>query len=62
MAVPGSHGSPKAGCNRGRQGSPANFLPVNTADNWLHLGLAVGMLALGLLRGRTGDALDLRRG
>ena len=26
-----------------------NFVPVNTADNWLHLGLAVGMIALGLL-------------
>jgi hypothetical protein len=29
--------------------SGANFVPVNTADNWLHLGLAVGMIALGLL-------------
>jgi len=28
--------------------STANFVPVNDADNWLHLGLAVGMLALGL--------------
>ncbi|GAB3231070.1 DUF4383 domain-containing protein [Glycomyces halotolerans] len=27
--------------------SPANFVPVNTADNWLHLGLAVGMIGLG---------------
>ena len=26
-----------------------NFVPVNTADNWLHAGLAVGMIALGLL-------------
>jgi hypothetical protein len=36
-------------------GSDANFVPVNTADNWLHLGLGVGMIALGLLlaRGRT---------
>jgi hypothetical protein len=31
------------------QGSAANFVPVNTADNWLHLGLGVGMLALGLI-------------
>jgi len=31
----------------------ANFIPVNTADNWLHLALAVGMLGLGLLLGRT---------
>lgn len=31
--------------------SDANFVPVNTADNWLHLGLGVGMIALGLLLG-----------
>ncbi|WP_156869819.1 DUF4383 domain-containing protein [Sporichthya polymorpha] len=30
------------------QESDANFLPVNTADNWLHGGLVVGMLALAL--------------
>ncbi|WP_134669227.1 MULTISPECIES: DUF4383 domain-containing protein [unclassified Amycolatopsis] len=30
-------------------GSPANFIPVNTADNWLHLGLAVAMIVLGVL-------------
>jgi hypothetical protein len=38
------------------QDSGANFIPVNNADNWLHLGLAVGMIALGLLipvRGRA---------
>jgi Domain of unknown function (DUF4383) len=29
--------------------SGANFVPLNTADNWLHLVLAVGMIALGLL-------------
>ncbi|WP_424185382.1 DUF4383 domain-containing protein [Actinokineospora sp. G85] len=29
--------------------SAANFLPLNHADNWLHLGLALGMIALGLL-------------
>jgi hypothetical protein len=34
-------------------GSGANFIPVNTADNWLHVGLGLGMLALGLLPGRT---------
>ncbi|MFJ6675798.1 DUF4383 domain-containing protein [Actinosynnema sp. NPDC091369] len=27
---------------------PANFVPVNTADDWLHLGLGVGMIGLGL--------------
>ncbi len=26
----------------------ANFVPVNTADDWLHLGLAAGMIGLGL--------------
>lgn len=26
----------------------ANFLPVNTADNWLHLGLGVLMIVLGV--------------
>jgi hypothetical protein len=31
---------------------PANFVPVNTADNWLHLALGVGMIALGVLVGR----------
>ena len=34
---------------------PANFIPVNVADNWLHIGLAVAMIALGLLLGRRGD-------
>ncbi len=34
------------------QGSDANFVPVNSADNWLHLVLAVGMIALGVLLGR----------
>ncbi|MGW4398005.1 DUF4383 domain-containing protein [Amycolatopsis nivea] len=29
--------------------SSANFIPVNTADNWLHLGLAVAMIVLGVL-------------
>ena len=31
----------------------ANFVPVNDADNWLHLVLGLGMVALGLLLGRT---------
>ncbi|GAB3937206.1 DUF4383 domain-containing protein [Micromonospora vulcania] len=30
----------------------ANVLPVNDADGWLHLGLGVGMIALGLLTAR----------
>lgn len=33
--------------------SSVNFVPVNDADNWLHLGLAVGMIALGVALGRT---------
>nr|WP_042187581.1 DUF4383 domain-containing protein [Kibdelosporangium sp. MJ126-NF4]CEL18202.1 hypothetical protein [Kibdelosporangium sp. MJ126-NF4]CTQ90567.1 hypothetical protein [Kibdelosporangium sp. MJ126-NF4] len=32
--------------------SDANFVPVNVADNWLHLGLAVGMIGLGIMLGR----------
>ncbi|HEX6360572.1 DUF4383 domain-containing protein [Actinophytocola sp.] len=36
------------------QDSAANFVPVNGADNWLHLILAVAMIGLGVaLRGRT---------
>jgi hypothetical protein len=35
--------------------SSANFVPVNDADNWLHLGLAVVMIALGAALGRTRD-------
>ena len=31
----------------------ANFVPVNIADNWLHLVLGIGMLALGLLVDRN---------
>lgn len=33
-------------------GGPANFVPVNTADNWLHLFLAIAMIGLGVLLGR----------
>ena len=29
------------------QDSAANFIPVNTADDWLHLFLGLGMIALG---------------
>jgi len=32
--------------------SSANFVPVNTADNWLHFLLGVGMVALGVVLGR----------
>jgi hypothetical protein len=36
--------------------SAANFVPVNSADNWLHLLLGVGMLGLGFLTGRAAPA------
>jgi hypothetical protein len=32
--------------------SAANFVPVNGADNWLHLFLGLGMIALGLITTR----------
>ncbi len=38
----------------------SNFVPLNNADNWLHLGLGVGMIALALVlprdRARTATA------
>jgi hypothetical protein len=34
------------------QDSAANFIPVNTADDWLHLILGLGMIALGLITTR----------
>ncbi|MCA1673171.1 MAG: DUF4383 domain-containing protein [Actinobacteria bacterium] len=34
------------------QDSVANFVPLNTADNWLHLVLAAGMIALGVVLSR----------
>jgi hypothetical protein len=38
--------------------SGANFVPVNSADDWLHLVLGLGMIALGILltRRRTDTA------
>lgn len=40
------------------QASSANFVPVNTADNWLHVVVGVAMLALGIFlnRGTAGSA------
>lgn len=32
--------------------SNANFVPLNSADDWLHFVLAVGMIALGIALGR----------
>jgi hypothetical protein len=42
--------------------STANFVPVNGADQWLHLGLAVGMIVLGALPGtRAATESDVQR-
>jgi hypothetical protein len=39
--------------------SAANFVPLNSAENWLHLVLGLGMVALGLALGRrTENASD----
>jgi hypothetical protein len=35
------------------QDTAANFVPVNTADDWLHFILGVGMIAAGLATGRS---------
>jgi hypothetical protein len=35
--------------------SNANFVPFNNADDWLHFGLGVGMIGLGLVFGRAPD-------
>ena len=38
------------------KGSDANFVPLNTADDWLHFVLGVAMLGLGLLLSRREPA------
>jgi hypothetical protein len=40
--------------------SSANFVPVNNADNWLHLVLAIGMVGLAVLLSprRRGPAIE----
>ena len=35
--------------------SDANFVPLDTADNWLHFALGLGMIALGVLLPRWGN-------
>ncbi|MFE3453107.1 DUF4383 domain-containing protein [Nonomuraea sp. NPDC059194] len=35
------------------QESAANFVPVNMADNWLHLVLGIGMVAMGYLLSKS---------
>ncbi|ASR36628.1 hypothetical protein BAY61_18300 [Prauserella marina] len=44
------------------QDSAANFVPLNTADNWLHLGLAVLMIGLGAVLGTRGTTTSRRGG
>jgi len=41
--------------------STANFVPFNNADNWLHLGLGLGMIGLGVLASRSTPRLDSSR-
>lgn len=41
------------------EGTDANFVPVNEADDWLHLVLGLGMIALGLI-GRNRDRSTTR--
>jgi hypothetical protein len=38
--------------------SDANFVPLNDADDWLHLGLGAGMVLLGLILGRDYTPVD----
>ena len=40
------------------QNSDGNFVPVNTADNWLHLVLGLGMIAVGVLLSRRSAVTD----
>jgi hypothetical protein len=42
------------------QDSSANFVPVNSADNWLHLVLGLGMIALAMLLKRRPRATASR--
>jgi Domain of unknown function (DUF4383) len=43
------------------QTTTANFVPINTADNWLHLALGLGMIALGLLASRRAQDMGTSR-
>ena len=35
--------------------APINFVPLNVADNWLHLVLGIGMILLGVVLGRRSN-------
>jgi hypothetical protein len=41
--------------------SQANFVPLNTADDWLHFVLGLGMIALGVVLGRRPGAGTITR-
>jgi hypothetical protein len=41
--------------------SSANFVPLNNADNWLHLVLGIGMIGLGLVLAPSSSAAAGRR-
>ena len=41
--------------------SQANFVPLNTADDWLHFVLGLGMIALGVVLGRRPGAGTVTR-
>ena len=43
------------------QDSQANFVPLNTADDWLHLVLGVGMIALGVVLAKRPGANTVGR-
>lgn len=40
------------------QESAANFVPVNTADDWLHLVLGIGMIGLGFMMARNARSMS----
>jgi hypothetical protein len=40
--------------------SDANFVPLNTADDWLHFALGIAMIALALALGRRGTRTGAR--
>jgi len=42
------------------QDASANFVPLNTADDWLHFVLGIAMIGLGVLLGREKSALRTR--